>query len=52
MKTTVEKPKKAKLQELADYLGVTLSAVKQYNPTKKELMLLGLAVKQQMNKKQ
>jgi predicted transcriptional regulator len=34
--------KKATLQELADYLGVSLSAVKQYNKKKRLLMLIGL----------
>ncbi len=31
-------------QELADYLGVTKGAVSQYDPKKRKLMLLGLAV--------
>ena len=30
---------------LAEYLGVSESAVKQYNKKKRELMLIGLAVK-------
>jgi len=38
------KIKKATLQDLADYLGVSLSAVKQYNKKKRLLMQLGLAV--------
>jgi len=38
------KIKKATLQELADYLGVSLSAVKQYDKKKKIIMLLGLYV--------
>lgn len=32
-------------KDLADYLGVTEQAVKQYDPTKRELMLLGLQKK-------
>lgn len=47
-KKLLNKPqiKKAQVQELAEYLGVTSSAVSQYDPKKKELMLIGLAVKQ------
>jgi len=41
---------KALQRELADYLGVTLSAVKQYNKKKRELMLIGLKVMQESNK--
>lgn len=37
-----KKIEKASLQELADYLGVSLSAVKQYDKKKKLLMLIGL----------
>ncbi len=36
-------------QQLADYLGVTKGAVGQYNPKKRELMLIGLNEK---NKKE
>ncbi len=32
-------------KELADYLEVSESAIKQYNPKKRELMLIGLANK-------
>ena len=38
------KIKKATLQELANYLGVSLSAVKQYNKKKRLLMQIGLAI--------
>lgn len=34
--------KKSSLKELADYLCVSLSAVKQYDKRKKLLMLIGL----------
>jgi len=34
--------KRPKQQELADYLGVSVSAVKQYNPKKRYLMIQGL----------
>ena len=37
--------KKITYKELAEYLGVSESAVKQYNKKKRELMLIGLAVK-------
>lgn len=32
-------------KDLANYLGVSESAIKQYNPKKRELMLIGLANK-------
>lgn len=35
--------KKATYKELAEYLGVTVSAVSNYNPKKRLLMLVGLA---------
>ncbi len=38
------KSKKPTLKELADYLGVSESAVKQYKKDKKLLMVLGLWV--------
>lgn len=38
--------KKVLYKELADYLGFSESAIKQYDPVKRELMLIGLAVKQ------
>jgi len=34
--------KKPKQQELADYLGVSVSSIKQYNPKKRFLMIQGL----------
>lgn len=37
--------KKTTYKELALYLGVSESAVKQYNSKKRELMLIGLTVK-------
>ena len=37
--------KKITYKELAEYLGVSESAVKKYNKKKRELMLIGLAVK-------
>jgi len=40
------KIKKVTLQELANYLGVSLSAVKQYNKKKRLLMQIGLFVYQ------
>lgn len=39
-----KKIEKASLQELADYLGVSVSAVKQYDKKKKLLMLIGLKI--------
>ena len=45
------KIKKATLQDLADYLGVSLSAVKQYNKKKRLIMLLGLAIVKEKNAK-
>ncbi len=45
------KIKKATLQELADYLGVSLSAVKQYDKKKKTLMVFGLPVVKEKNAK-
>ncbi len=39
-------PNKATQQELADYLGVSKSAVSQYNTDKKDLMLKGLGLMQ------
>jgi len=41
---------KARQAELADYLGVSVSAVKQYNKKKRELMLIGLKVMQESKK--
>jgi predicted transcriptional regulator len=38
------KIKKATIKELADYLGVSESAVKQYRKDKRLLMRLGLAI--------
>jgi len=43
------KIKKATLQELANYLGVSLSAVKQYNKKKRLLMQIGLAIAKEKN---
>ena len=40
----LNKIKKATLQEVADYLGVSLSAVKQYKKEKRIIMQLGLYV--------
>jgi hypothetical protein len=37
-------------KQLACYLGVSEQAVKQYDPVKRELMLLGLKVKSEENK--
>jgi len=37
--------KKTTYKDLAEYLGVSESAVKQYNPKKRELMIIGLTVK-------
>lgn len=34
--------KKPKYKELAIYLGVTVSAIQQYNTEKRKLMILGL----------
>jgi hypothetical protein len=39
--------KKVLYKDLADYLGVTEQAVKQYDPIKRELMLLGLQKKRE-----
>jgi len=36
------KTKKPKYKDLAELLSVSVSAVKQYNPTKRRLMILGL----------
>ena len=48
MKQEIKKPKQ---QELADYLGVSVSAVKQYNPKKRYLMIQGLwRIKEQQAK--
>lgn len=44
--------KKCKQKELAEYLGVIPSTVSQYEPKKKELMLIGLAVLKEHNKTQ
>lgn len=45
MQEKTNNPKKITYKTLADYLGVSESAVKQYNPVKRELMILGLSVK-------
>ena len=42
--------KKAKLKDLAEYLGVSVSAVKQYDKKKKLLMLIGLYYLKQKNR--
>jgi len=36
------KTKKPKYKDLASYLNVSESAIKQYNPIKRKLMILGL----------
>ena len=36
------KTKKPKYKELADNLSVSVSAIQQYNPRKRSLMILGL----------
>ena len=43
--------KKPKAVDLARYLGVTKGAVSQYDPVKRELMLLGLWVKKYLDAK-
>jgi len=43
--------KKPTYKTLAKYLGVSESAIKQYNPTKRELMLIGLYFKDKINGK-
>ena len=48
-----DKLQKASNKELADYLEVSLSAVKQYRPKKKkDLMLYGLQVLKEFEEKQ
>jgi len=44
--------KKPRAADLARYLGVTKGAVSQYDPAKKELMILGLWVKKYLEAKQ
>ena len=43
--------KKPRAADLARYLGVTKGAVSQYDPVKRELMLLGLWVKKYLKAK-
>ena len=43
--------KKATYKELAEYLGVSVSAVSQYNKKKRLLMLIGLTVKKNLTKR-
>ena len=45
------KDKKTTYKMLAEYLNVSESAIKQYNPKKRELMLLGLTEKRKKEKK-
>ncbi len=44
--------KKPTYKQLAEYLGVTEQAVKQYPKLKRDLMILGLAVKLNKEKNQ
>jgi len=45
------KVNKSTLQELANYLGVSLSAVKQYKKEKRKIMLIGLYYYEKNKKK-
>ena len=47
-----QKLPKTTYKVLAEYLGVSESAIKQYDPKKRELMCIGLKVKQDFEEKQ
>jgi len=43
------KTKKPKYKDLAELLSVSESAIKQYNPIKRRLMIMGLWLENEMN---